>query len=84
MIAALLLLGADPSAMIARAATLTRPAATRPAHDRGTRWRIADDADLGPDAKSRAVETTGAPCDVVGARRCTRKPRTILSAPLGN
>lgn len=83
MIAALLLLAADPAAMIAHAATLTAPVTGEPKRDPGARWRIADDGETGPDGKALAVETTGAPCDVVGARRCTRKPRTLLSAPLG-
>ena len=31
-----------------------------------------------PDAKGRAMQVTGSPCDLVGTRHCTRKPRTVF------
>lgn len=86
--AAILLLAAqtDPAAMIARAGAVTAPVTRAPAPDRSARYRVDADEDgaSGPDAKMRAAATTGIQCGVVGAKLCTRKPRTWLKAPIGN
>lgn len=45
------------------------------------RFRLGDTDEAGPRAP-RAVDDQGTRCSVVGARLCTRKPRTIFSTPL--
>ncbi|KQT33487.1 hypothetical protein ASG29_05430 [Sphingomonas sp. Leaf412] len=61
----------------------SRLSAEAPAPSRkDTRYRIDDDDDTGPDGKTRALGVTGQPCALVGARVCTRKPRTWVKAPL--
>lgn len=47
-------------------------------------FRLDDDDALDPDAKARALGDDGSRCSVVGARVCTRKPRTLLRAELTN
>lgn len=47
-------------------------------------FRLDDDDALDPDAKARAIGDDGSRCSVVGARVCTRKPRTLLRAELTN
>ncbi len=39
---------------------------------------VSDDPVETPDAKGRAMQVTGSPCEVVGTRYCTRKPRTVF------
>ena len=46
------------------------------------RYRIAGDAADPLTAQQRALAVDGGQCNVVGARLCTRKPRTLLSRPL--
>ena len=50
--------------------------------DRAARFRVQSDASV-EDGKTRALNTTGGQCQVVGARMCTRSPRTLLRTPLG-
>ena len=60
-----------------------RLSATVPDADRADR-RYRVDADIVvDDDKERALGMTGEQCNVVGARRCTKKPRTWLTAPIG-
>ncbi|MBW6527118.1 hypothetical protein KZ813_09735 [Sphingomonas sp. RHCKR7] len=87
MIALLLLLPA-PQAVEAAPPTLLSMARDRlsagPADpvDPAARFRVQADASV-EDGKARALNTTGGQCQVVGARLCTRSPRTWLKAPLG-
>lgn len=83
MIATMLMMLAMPQAdaMISRAADrLSVKAAPAIGRD-GKKWRIDPDMEV-EDGKERALGTTGAQCQVVGARMCTRKPRTVLSRPI--
>lgn len=48
-----------------------------------SRYRLDDDGAAPVDIKSTALATDGGQCSVVGARVCTRKPRTVLTADLG-
>lgn len=50
--------------------------------DPSARYRV-DAEPVRDDAKARALGTTGGQCQVVGARMCTRSPRTWLKTPLG-
>ena len=83
MLIALLLAGAQAQSadLMARAATrltVADESITVPNDD-----RLGGDAGAeGPDAKARALGTTGTPCSLVGARVCTKPPRTWLRAPL--
>lgn len=43
-----------------------------------SRYRVEPSADLSPSAKDRALAVDGTYCNVAGARRCTKKPRTIF------
>ena len=46
---------------------------------RRSRFRLdPDPVAATPDAKARALQATGAPCETVGTRYCTRKPRTVF------
>jgi hypothetical protein len=84
MILLALLLQADAASLLRTAnAKLSAPcegACGAPAPD--AEFRVEREADLGPRLKQRAAADTGTRCDL-GARLCTRPPRTILSAPLG-
>ncbi|THD37889.1 MAG: hypothetical protein E7773_02615 [Sphingomonas sp.] len=42
------------------------------------RYRVSVSSDDGDILKKRAVRIDGSKCDVVGARRCTSKTRSIL------
>ncbi len=78
----LLLAVEDPKALMKGASSrLSAEAPPRPADER---YRIAGDADTGASAAQRALAVDGGQCNVVGARLCTKKPRTLLSRPLGN
>lgn len=46
------------------------------------RFRIEQDDAGAIGAKERAIRDTGARCSVVGARVCTRPPRTLFSTPV--
>lgn len=83
MIAALLLQLAAPGAadLMARASSRLSAAPAAEADTASTQYRIAGEASV-DDGKQRALETTGAQCQVVGARMCTRKPRTWVKAAL--
>ena len=84
MIAAMLLLLAvdDPKALMKGASS--RLSAEVPARPADERYRVAGEVDAGASAAQRALAVDGGQCNVVGARMCTRKPRTLLSRPLGN
>ncbi len=87
MIAALLLLAADQAADSASGSLLSTarhrlsPDSAEPV-DRAARFRVQTDASV-EDRKTHALNTTGGQCQVVGARMCTRSPRTLLRTPLG-
>ncbi|TCP37136.1 hypothetical protein [Sphingomonas sp. BK235] len=86
---ALLLLWAAPQMADPAAASLLGSARSRlsagPAEraDPGARFRIQGEASV-EDGKTRALNTTGGQCQVVGARMCTKPPRTWLKTPLGD
>lgn len=80
MILALLLqMSALPEDLLARASSRLSAVSAVPRTD--SRYRVDGDAAV-EDGKQRALETTGGQCQVVGARMCTRKPRTWLKAEL--
>ena len=81
IVVAALLLAQAPATLLERAkARLSVPAETR---SKDARYRVEDgDDDAAPDGKTRALGVTGRPCSLVGARVCTRKPRTWVKAPL--
>lgn len=87
MTLALLLLlagqAADPDALIKDASTrLSVPCGEACAPVRpDERYRIERDGEPGG---PRIVDERGARCGVIGDRVCTRKPRTLLSAPIPN
>lgn len=80
MIATMMLLLASPQAdaLMSRAADALSVKAPPVVDRTGAKWRIDAGADV-DNGKERALGTTGAQCQVVGARMCTRKPRTVLS-----
>lgn len=80
-IAILQLAGANP--MLTKGAS--RLSATDPAPIEAKRspYRIESEA-AGASSKDRAIQDNGTRCSVVGSRVCTRKPRTVFSAPIGN
>ena len=84
MIAALLLsLAAEPDAATLMTNAAARLSAVPPAKvDPNARFRVSGSGDVGPDGKTRAMQDTGTICDLVGDRRCTSKPRTLLKADL--
>ena len=45
-----------------------------------SRYRLPASSDDGVAIKDRAMRNDGSKCNVVGARRCTTKPRQILWA----
>ena len=47
-------------------------------------FRIDRDLGSSSSAKDRAIAEDGQRCQVVGARMCTKRPRTLLSAPIGD
>jgi hypothetical protein len=49
-----------------------------------SRYRLDPQADTGPDMKRTALATDGSACSIVGARVCTKKPRTVFATDLGN
>ncbi|MHC9420560.1 hypothetical protein ACYZX9_18375 [Sphingomonas citri] len=87
MIALLLLLAAPqavdpaPPTLLSTARDRLSPGPAEPANP-AARFRVQGDASA-EDGKTRALNTTGGQCQVVGARMCTRSPRTWLKAPLG-
>jgi hypothetical protein len=80
----LLSLSEPPAALVTRAAARLDAdgCAGVSCGARARSYRV--DAESAGDAtpKDRAVRETGVTCSIVGARVCTRPPRTILSAPL--
>lgn len=81
MILAILLQLPDPAPadLMARASSLLAPTPAPTTPD--SRYRVDGDM-AAEDGKQRALETTGGQCQVVGARMCTRKPRTWLKTDL--
>jgi hypothetical protein len=81
IIAALLLAGGTPEDLMATAAKRLAISDTSPARPRSP-FRIDSSAGDARNAKDRAFAEDGQRCQVVGARMCTRRPRTLLSTPL--
>lgn len=81
VIALLQLATPDPAALLANAST--RLAATPAEAPADSRYRVDSEAG-GVDGKQRALQTDGGQCQVVGARMCTRKPRTWFKTDLPN
>lgn len=79
MLPALLLLAAGPAVTL-------RPVAI-PAEPRGeaprSPYRLDPAVETPYDGKGAAVRTTGSQCAITGPTLCTRKPRTLYAAPLG-
>ena len=84
----LLLLAAaasDPDVLLSKARTLLAApceGADCAAPSSGARFRIAGDDASTVTAKDRAIGDDGSKCNVVGARRCTKRGRTIFHADL--
>lgn len=83
----LLLLAAlsDPASLMLNArarlgATCATPGCAAPA--RRSAYRIDDEAEASPSAKDRAIGDDGSRCNVVGARRCTKRGRTLFRTDL--
>lgn len=49
-----------------------------------SRYRIDPDSDSTVTSKDRAIRDDGSRCNVVGARRCTKRGRTIWRTPIGD
>lgn len=79
MLIALTLAAAAP-ALPTRRATMRLDACTAAcaAEPRRSRYRLDPQADAGTDMKRTALATDGSACSIVGARVCTRKPRTLF------
>lgn len=84
----LLLLSAvsDPAALMLHArarlaAPCDGPACVAP--PRRSAYRIEKEAETGFTAKDRAIRDDGSKCNVVGARRCPKRGRTILRTAFG-
>ena len=73
---------ADPDPLLATAAGRLSATDPAPVEPKRSPYRI-DGAAAGATAKDRAIGEDGTRCSIVGSRVCTRKPRTVLSAPLG-
>lgn len=71
----LLAAAADPATLVTRASD--RLSVVQPVPRRES-FRVEHDADAAASTKDRAIAEDGARCSVVGARVCTRKPRTWL------
>lgn len=81
LLALLQLASADPNALMAKASSrLNSTAQEAPAE---SPYRVESEATT-VDGKRRALQTDGGQCQVVGARMCTRKPRTWFKAELPN
>ena len=63
--------------LVARGVSCVGPACT--ADPRRSRYRLDPQDDTGVDLKQAALATDGSACSIVGARVCTRKPRTIFT-----
>lgn len=86
MLAVMLMLAAAPQAaapsLLATAQGKLSVAAAAEPERADRRYRIDSEAVV-DDRKERALGTTGGQCQVVGARMCTKTPRTWLKAPIG-
>lgn len=76
---------ADPDRLLRNARALLSPPCEGPecAAPADARFRIEGDSGAGITAKDRAIRDDGSRCNVVGARRCTKRGRTIFRADLG-
>jgi len=80
MIAILQLASADP--LLTTAAGRLNATDPAPTETKRSPYRIDSEA-AGATSKDRAIREDGTRCSVVGSRVCTRKPRTVFSAPIG-
>lgn len=84
----LLLLAAvqsDPDVLLSKARTLLAApceSADCAAPSSDARFRIAGDDASTDTSKDRAIDDDGTKCNVVGARRCTKRGRTIFRTDL--
>jgi hypothetical protein len=84
MILLLLATASDPDLLLRNARTLLAAAcqeaecATRP----DTRFRVTGEQGDTVTSKDRAIRDDGSRCNVVGARRCTKRGRTLFRADL--
>ena len=81
VLVALMFAGGTPDTLFATAAKRLSVSDTQ-VPPRRSPYRIDSSAGDSPDAKDRAFIEDGQRCQVVGARMCTKRPRTLLSTPL--